>query len=577
MINIDISRRSVLRAGLASAVLAGLTGLEAAPARATTASDFAGVRSRWADLLSGGAIDPSDPVYTNALSALQTSVASYQGLLVSSSTALFGDLPLGSNSANVTSSFNRLKTMALGYVTPGTQYVGDASLGAAVVAGLDWMVAHAYTTNLPEYGYGNWWDWEIGSSRALGDTATLVHSLLSATQISSYCAAIDHFVPDPTALVQASGTTVSTGANRLDMCRAVLVRGALGDDAAKIAQAVTGISDTLPFVTAGDGLYTDGSWIQHTNGSTGIAYTGTYGTVWLNDLALMLGALAGSPWAPTDPNLGNVFFATRHAFAPVVYNGLMMDAVRGRAIARAGETDADDGLATAIFFLALAPAGDAATAAYLRSAAKGWLQRTPTPVEDATSILTIALAQTVLTDSSVPAAPEPVAHTLFPVMDRAVHRRPGWATALSMSSKRIAYYENGGGDNLRGWHTGDGMLYTYLASDNTQYDDGFWPTVDPYRLPGTTASLKRLADGQGGQYMPPPTRRPVGSVAPPTASSRPSARTCRDRGARWWPRSPGSSWTTRSSASAPASPRRTAPRSTPSWTTASSVHPAMRR
>ena len=30
--------------------------------------------------------------------------------------------------------------------------------------------------------------------------------------------------------------------------------------------------------------------------------------------------------------------------------------------------------------------------------------------------------------------------------------------------------------------------------------DAYWPTVDPYRLPGITASLKPLADGAGGQW-----------------------------------------------------------------------------
>jgi hyaluronate lyase len=80
---------------------------------------------------------------------------------------------------------------------------------------------------------------------------------------------------------------------------------------------------------------------------------------------------------------------------------------------------------------------------------------------------------------------------------RAVHRRPGWCAALSMASHRVGHYEHGNGENLRGWHTGSGMLYWWADGHGDQYSDSFWPTVDPYRLPGTTVSTQRLPDGAG--------------------------------------------------------------------------------
>jgi hyaluronate lyase len=86
-------------------------------------------------------------------------------------------------------------------------------------------------------------------------------------------------------------------------------------------------------------------------------------------------------------------------------------------------------------------------------------------------------------------------------MARAVHRRAGWAFAISMNSNRIARYESINGDNLRGFHTGAGMTYLY-DGDNTQYTDGFWPTVDPYRLAGTTVDRKPLADSAGQTMSP---------------------------------------------------------------------------
>ena len=35
---------------------------------------------------------------------------------------------------------------------------------------------------------------------------------------------------------------------------------------------------------------------------------------------------------------------------------------------------------------------------------------------------------------------------------------------------------------------------------NGEYSHAFWPTVDPYRLPGITASRKALADAAGGDW-----------------------------------------------------------------------------
>ncbi|WP_435127565.1 polysaccharide lyase 8 family protein [Actinacidiphila sp. bgisy144] len=510
-----VSRRGLLLTAGASAfglALAG-TGAAGTPAYAGTAADadpYATVRAQWAALVSGGAIDPSDAVYTAALAALDSQAATVAAALdtTAARTRLFTDLPLGADSANVTASLTRLQTLALAYATPGTARSGDATLRQQVLDGMDFVVARAYTTDLPRYGYGNWWDWQIGAPQALQDTANLLYPALGDARIAAYCAAIDHFVPDPTVIVQASGTSVSTGANRLDLCRVLIIRGALGADASKITTGVAAISPTLPFVTTGDGLYADGSFLQHTY----IAYTGTYGAIWLGDVAKLMSALAGTSWQISDPQVDNVFFAATDAFAPVVYNGLMLDAVRGRAVSRATESGAADGLSLARTLATLAPAADPQLRARLNSTVKGWLQRTPTPLTSG-SVASIALLDGILGDSSVPAAAEPVGHRLFPAMDRAVHRRKGWAASISMASDRIGHYETGGNENLRGWHTGSGMTQLHLDSDNTQYDDGFWPTVDPYRLPGTTASLLPLADGQGGAYAEPrPTTAWVGGA-----------------------------------------------------------------
>ena len=157
-----------------------------------------------------------------------------------------------------------------------------------------------------------------------------------------------------------------------------------------------------------------------------------------------------------------------------------------------------------------------------------------------------------------PAAPEPVGHRLFPAMDRAVHRRPGWSPRSSPWPRdRIAYYECGNGENPRGWHTGAGMLSWWGA------DFGRRPVhrrllADRRPVPAARHDrLHQAARRQGGRRV---GRAQAGREL---GGRRHRRRVRRDRaapeGARLdpdGPRSPGSASPTPSSASAPGSPPR---------------------
>lgn len=333
-----------------------------------------------------------------------------------------------------------------------------------------------------------------------------MYGQLSAAQLAGYCAAVDHFVPDSSV---GTYTGTSTGANRVDLCRVLALRGVVGGDDAKIALARDALSPVFPYVSTGDGLYRDGSFIQHTY----VAYTGSYGSVLLGGLGMLFGLLKGTAWEVTDPGARTVFDAVEHAWAPFLFNGLVMDAVSGRAPSRGVQVadplqaqmdDHTRGHAVLAAILLLAEGASSADRARWQALVKGWAARdhySPPSADPTQTLSALARFSGLAADTSVTAAPEPVAHRLFPSMDRAVHRRPAWAASLSMASKRITHYETGNGENLRGWHTGSGMLCWWGSSyGNGQYSDAFWPTVDPYRLPGTTVSRKVLADGAGGDW-----------------------------------------------------------------------------
>ena len=512
-----LSRRNLLALGGAGLGALALPAW-AAPSAAAATDPYSALRTTWSAYLTGGAIDPSNPVYAPAISGLNAEAQAYLSTMQSGTgiTSLWPDLPLGTVSANLTSTFKRLKALATAYAVPGTSYTDSTTLAASISAGLDFMVAGPYAKTVSPYN--NWWDWQIGCTQSLEDTAILLYSQLSSTQIANYCASIDAFVPDPTKQTVIGGTAnTSTGANRLDECRAVIVRGALGENSASISTAVTAISPVLPLVMYGDGLYADGSFTQH----TGVAYTGTYGQIYFNDIAALVLLLAGTTWAITDPNLSVIYTGVTNGFAPVVYNGLMIDSVRGRAISRYSESDATDGFTAATTLLLYAQATtDPTQAAAWQATAKGWLERntvctTAATTDQVVNLTTgatvpvsiagtagIALAESVLSDSSISAAAEPQVHYQFPNMDRTIHRRPGWAYSLSMCSSMVDRYESINGENLHGWYTGDGMGYLYLDGDVAQFNDAYWDTVDMYQLPGTTTDQGTVANAVGEATKP---------------------------------------------------------------------------
>lgn len=348
--------------------------------------------------------------------------------------------------------YNRLRTMAEAYSQPGTGLTGDTGLRDAVIAGLDHL--HADVFNETTARYGNWWNWQIGAPQALMDTCVLLHDDLTDAQRAAYCKAVDTFLPDSAV---GSYTGTSTGANRVDLCRGIILRGIVGANPAKIALAVAALSPVFPYVTTGDGFYPDGSFVQHTS----IPYIGGYGAVLNDGLGRLFALLRGSTWEITDPGSRQFLDTIDAAIAPFIYDGLMMDNVSGRGITRVGSSDHTraHGVMASIVLLGMG-AGPEENARW-RAMVKGWLKRdyyAPALKSGSLSLVNTARLQTLLDDTSVTASPEPSAHRVFHNMDRATHRRRGWGAGLSMASGRIAHYEFGNGENKRGWHTGSGWL-----------------------------------------------------------------------------------------------------------------------
>ncbi|GGY87071.1 polysaccharide lyase 8 family protein [Streptomyces poonensis] len=511
-----LTRRAVL---LAAALVPAVTGASGPPgalsAHAAADDPYATLRRRWLTLALGAGYDPAAEPYASRLRGTGDLAREYRAAMAPTPTSLWPGHPFDPPSG-ITWSYSRLWTMTQAYVQQGTGLTADAGLLADVSRGLDHLSATVYHPSTTRYG--NWWEWQIGSPRLLMDITAALHDHLTDDQRAAVCAAVDHFIPDAM-LRDYSGT--STGANRVDLCRSVALRGILGRAPEKIALARDALSPVFPYVTEGDGLYADGSFVQH----TWVAYSGTYGQVLLDGLGRLFALLAGSDWEVTDPNRQIVLDSVERAYAPLIHDGLVMDSVNGRAISR-GLLKGDDqgimrsdhvhgqGIIAAI--AVLAQAADAAERERWYGRIKGWIERdTVSPVLTARQFGVAELARLhAVAGSAVPPAADPVGHHLFAAMDRAVHRRPGFALNIAMASGRIAHYECGNGENPRGWHTGAGMTLWWPAGEpSDQYTNWYWPTVDWYRLPGTTVSTQRLADKEGGEWgAPKPDVRWVGGT-----------------------------------------------------------------
>ncbi|WP_271753382.1 polysaccharide lyase family 8 super-sandwich domain-containing protein [Cohnella sp. JJ-181] len=432
-------------------------------------------------MLTGGAsYDAEDPDVAVRIADITATASDAQTKMYRAPTRnrLWPDAALGSDSAGITFTYRHIRDMALAYRTEGSALEGDPALKADILDALAWMNANQFYVGKSKYQ--NWWHWEIGGPTALNDAVALMYDELSGTQIADYMAAINYMQP----------SVAMTGANRMWEIQVIALEGMNAKDGAKISAALDGIDALLPYVLKGDGYYVDGSFIQHTH----FAYTGGYGASLISSLADILYLFDGSSWSYSDPNMGNVYQWIYDSYEPLIYKGNLMDMVRGREMSRWANQDNVASVPILSAIVRLSDIAPAPHAANFKGMVKYWLQEDPE--KDYLKSIPIDLvleAQEMLSDTGIVSRGELIAYRQFAGMDRAVALRPGYGLGISMSSDRIGNYEWSNADNNKGYHTGDGMNYLYTA-DLTQFNDNFWPTVNSFRLPGTTVLKDHVQD-----------------------------------------------------------------------------------
>ena len=498
----QISRRTALAATALIPIGFSLFGsggaAQAVPSRqlltALTASQAcAQIRAAWKDLLIGG-YSTSDSVMTTYVDAFASDAQSTWDSLNKSSgrTYLWSDLASTTDSSILRATTDRLRQLALALKAPGSPLLENTGLSADLVSAVDWFLTNKYSPATTKYD--NWWDWQIGIPLRLNDVGVLLYDTFSTTELNALTASVSHFAPDTVLNVGAY-----TGANLVWNCSVGAIRGALSVNTTPLGKIPAALSPLFSYVTSGDGFYADGSFIQHTY----FAYNCSYGASLFIYLSTLLTALAGTDWAATAAQLGTVSDWFQDSLRPFVYNGLAMDMVRGREISRWYSSDHQEGHEAIGAVLQLITTASAADALAMKQLAKHWITADTydnfftydsAPLEQL-RLTSIGQARALVQDASITAATESVGSAVYPSMARALHKRPAFAFGIAMATAKIHSYESINSENLHGWYSGLGATYLNLASAPGHFTSAYWPTVNPYRLPGTTVVSGSLANG----------------------------------------------------------------------------------
>lgn len=419
-------------------------------------------------------------------------------------TGLWSDATSTTISAHVTTQYNKLYDMAVAYCINGSDLKGNKELLNDIKDGLEWLKNNRYDG---KKFYDNWWDWEVGAPQKLNSILIMLKDEFTDLEIIEYTDVIDMYVKDPT--MHTQGKYPAVGANRADMCKVVIYSGLLSKNEDRINLGVSKLDPLFKYVEQIieeegekiDGYYKDGSWIEH--GS--IPYAGSYGAVLVGGVGEMAHVLSGTQWAIDKEKLNTIYQVILDSFEPLMYKGVMMNMVSGRAISRANEKDYGHGFG--IMRRILAFYTESAPEEYrdrYKAMIKQWIESNDKRdiIGTSTNLQFTVQAKALMKDESVSARGELIGNYIYPNMDRVVHRRPGYVFGLSMYSSRVSNYESLNGENLKGYHTSDGMTYLYNG-DIGQYSNDFWPTVDSKRLAGTTVDTKNIfADVAGKSYGP---------------------------------------------------------------------------
>ncbi|CDR51345.1 polysaccharide lyase 8 family protein [Staphylococcus schweitzeri] len=338
----------------------------------------------------------------------------------------------------------------------------------------------------------NWWDYEIGTPRALTNTLILLNDQFSNEEKKKYTAPIKTFAPDSDKILSSVGQPEQAkGGNLVDISKVKLLESIIEKDATMMKNSIDSFNKVFTYVQDSatgkerNGFYKDGSYIDHKD----VPYTGAYGVVLLEGISQMMPMIKETPFKENNQNDTILKSWIDDGFMPLIYKGEMMDLSRGRAISRENETSHSASATVMKSLLRLSDAMDTTTSERYKQIVKTSVNSDSSykQTDYLNSYSDIDKMKSLMSDNTISTNGLTQQLKIYNDMDRVTYHNKDldFAFGLSMTSKNVARYESINNENLKGWHTGAGMSYLY-NSDVKHYRDKFWATADMKRLAGTT-------------------------------------------------------------------------------------------
>lgn len=130
----------------------------------------------------------------------------------------------------------------------------------------------------------NWWDYEIGTPRALTNTLLLMDDMLTKDEMKNYSKPISTYAPSSDKILSSVGESEDAkGGNLVDISKVKLLESVIEEDVDMLKKSIDSFNKVFTYVQdsatgkARNGFYKDGSYIDHQD----VPYTGAYGVVLL--------------------------------------------------------------------------------------------------------------------------------------------------------------------------------------------------------------------------------------------------------------------------------------------------------
>ncbi|HFF2407074.1 TPA: polysaccharide lyase 8 family protein [Staphylococcus aureus] len=414
---------------------------------------------------------------------------------------------LETNSSHMTRTYRNIEKIAEAMKHKNTKLKTDENK-TKVKDALEWLHENAYgkepdkqvadlktnfSKSAPQKNTNlNWWDYEIGTPRALTNTLILLNGDISSDEKKKYTAPIKTFAPKSDEILSSVGKAEpAKGGNLVDISKVKLLESIIEEDTTMMKESIVAFNKVFTYVQSNatdkerNGFYKDGSYIDHKD----VPYTGAYGVVLLEGISQMMPMIKETPFNDKTQNNTTLKSWIDDGFLPLIYKGEMMDLSRGRAISRENETSHTASATVMKSLLRLSDTMDDSTKTKYKQIIKTSVKSDSSYNQNdyLNSYSDIDKMKKLIDDKSITTNDLTQQLKIYNDMDRVTYHNKDldFAFGLSMTSKNVARYESINGENLKGWHTGAGMSYLY-NSDVKHYRDNFWATADMKRLAGTT-------------------------------------------------------------------------------------------